>query len=79
MEPTLTKILADGLRNENVFGLLPKQAGTCVLMTKRWEETTKSFVTLCTDRSPSARYLADAWAPTRSRSLATVILQTVVR
>ena len=32
VEPTLTEDLADGLHVKNVFGLLPKHAGRCVLV-----------------------------------------------
>ena len=45
VEPTMTKVLADALRIENLFTLLPKWAGR-FSVNKHWEERRKPFVTL---------------------------------
>ena len=68
---------SDGLHVENVFGLLSKQAGRCLLLgmgAGKNEQSRSSLCNVCTDRSLSARYIADAWAPISRRPQVTVIL-----
>ena len=58
MEPTLTEVHTDGLHVGNVFGLLPKQAGRCLLLgmgARKNERSRSSLCNACTDRTPSAR------------------------
>ena len=63
----MTKVLANGLSVENVFGLLPKQADMFVLLVRiSTGEKDRSHLRLCntsTEWSLSVRYLADGLQP----------------